>query len=98
MELVPIIDRRLGAPYVGREGASQFLTGVTGQRRTNRRVVRMIVERIEAVERDTDARDAAKHAETAFRRMGPSAALGERPSNRDLRRIEVMLVRRIVTG
>jgi hypothetical protein len=58
----------------------------------------MIVERIEAVERDTDARDAAKHAETAFRRMGPSAALGERPSNRDLRRFEVMLVRRIVTG
>jgi hypothetical protein len=58
----------------------------------------MIVERIEAVERDTDARDAAKHAETAFRRMGPSTALAERLANRDLRRIEVMLVRRIVTG
>ena len=58
----------------------------------------MIVERIEAVERNADARDAAKHAETAFRRMGPSAASGERPANRDLRRIEVMLVRRIVTG
>jgi hypothetical protein len=58
----------------------------------------MIVERIEAVERNSDARDAAKHADSAFRRMGPSAALGERLSNRDLRRIEVMLVRRIVTG
>ncbi len=58
----------------------------------------MIVERIETVERNSDARDAAKHAETAFRRMGPSAASGERLSNRDLRRIEVMLVRRIVTG
>ena len=58
----------------------------------------MIVERIKTVERDTDARDAAKHAENAFRRMGPSAALGERPSNRDLRRLEVMLVRRIVNG
>jgi hypothetical protein len=89
---------RGGLPYVGREGASQFVTGVTGRRGTNRRVAKMIVERIEAVERDTDARDAAKHAETAFRRMGPSAALGERPSNRDLRRFEVMLVRRIVTG
>jgi hypothetical protein len=97
MELVPIVDRSREAPYVGREGASQFVTGVTGQRGTNRRVA-MIVERIEAVERDTDARDAAKHAETAFRRMGPSAALGERPANRDLRRLEVMLVRRIVTG
>lgn len=58
----------------------------------------MIVERIEAVERDTDARDAAKHAETAFRRMGPSIVSAERLANRDLRRIEVMLVRRIVTG
>ncbi len=58
----------------------------------------MIVERIESVERNSDARDAAKHAETAFRRMGPSAASGVRLSNRDLRRIEVMLVRRIVTG
>jgi hypothetical protein len=58
----------------------------------------MIVERIEAVERDSDARDAAKHAETAFRRMGPSVATGVRLTNRDLRRIEVMLVRRIVTG
>jgi len=78
--------------------ASLFVTGVTGRRGTNRRVAKMIVERIEAVERDTDARDAAKHAETAFRRMGPSAALGERPPSRDLRRFEVMLVRRIVTG
>jgi hypothetical protein len=58
----------------------------------------MIVERIEAVDRDTDARDAAKHAETAFRRMGPTAAPSERASRRDLRRLEVMLVRRIVTG
>jgi hypothetical protein len=58
----------------------------------------MIVERIEAVERDTDARDAAKRAETASQRMGPSAASSVRTSNRDLRRLEVMLVRRIVTG
>jgi hypothetical protein len=98
MELAPIIDRRAGVPYLGREGASPFVTGVTGQRGINRRVARMIVERIEVVEKDADARDAAKHAETAFRRMGPSAALDERMSNRDLRRIEVMLVRRIVTG
>jgi hypothetical protein len=28
-----------GLPYVGREGASQFMTGVTGQRRITRRVV-----------------------------------------------------------
>jgi len=98
MELVASIDPRPGAPYLGREGASQFVTGVTGQRCTNRRVVRMIVERIEAVERDTDARDAAKHAETAFRRMGPSIVSAERLANRDPRRIEVMLVRRIVTG
>jgi hypothetical protein len=98
MEHLVIIDPRPGAPYVGREGASQFVTGVTGQRGIHRRVVRMIVERIEAVERNANARDAAKHAETAFRRMGPSAALGERPTNRDLRRVEVMLVRRIVTG
>jgi hypothetical protein len=58
----------------------------------------VIVERIGAAERNTDARDAAKHAETAFRRMGPSAATGERPPNRDQRRFEVMLVRRIVSG
>lgn len=58
----------------------------------------MIVERIEAVEKNVDARDAAKHAETAFRRMGPSTASAERLAHRDLRRIEVMLVRRIVTG
>jgi len=58
----------------------------------------MIVERIEAAERNADARHAAKHAETAFRRMGPSAALGERPTNRDKRQFEVMLVRRIVSG
>jgi hypothetical protein len=58
----------------------------------------MLVERIEAVERDSDARAAAKHAETAFRRMGPSVVSGERSSNRDLRRYEVMIVRRIVTG
>jgi hypothetical protein len=43
----------------------------------------MIVERIEAAERNVDARHAAKHAETAFRRMG---------------QFEVMLVRRIVSG
>jgi hypothetical protein len=58
----------------------------------------LIVERIGAAERNADARDAAKHAETALRRMGPSAATGERPSNRDQRRFEVMLVRRIVSG
>ena len=58
----------------------------------------MIVERIGAAERNADARDAAKHAETAFRRVGPSAAMGERPSKRDQRRFEVMLVRRIVDG
>jgi len=58
----------------------------------------MIVERIGAAERNADARYAAKHAETAFRRMGPSAAMGERPSKRDRRRFEVMLVRRIVDG
>jgi len=58
----------------------------------------MIVERIEPAERNADAWNAAKHAETAFRRMGPSAGTGERPSKRDQRRFEVMLVRRIVTG
>ncbi|HEY3764306.1 MAG TPA: hypothetical protein VGL44_04040 [Gaiellales bacterium] len=58
----------------------------------------MNVERIEATERNADATHAAKHAETAFRRMGPSAAMGERPSKRDQRRFEVMLVRRIVNG
>jgi hypothetical protein len=58
----------------------------------------VIVERIGAAERNADARHAAKHAETALRRMGPSAATGERPSNRDQRRFEVMLVRRIVSG
>ena len=58
----------------------------------------MIVERIEPAERNADARNAAKHAETAFRRMGPSAGTGERPSERDRRRFEVMLVRRIVNG
>jgi hypothetical protein len=58
----------------------------------------MIVERIEAAGRNADARHAAKHAVTAYRRMGPSAALGERPKDRDQRRFEVMLVRRIVTG
>jgi hypothetical protein len=58
----------------------------------------MIVERIEAAETNADARNAAKHAETAFRRMGPSAATGERPPDRDQRRFEVMLVRRIVNG
>jgi hypothetical protein len=30
--------------------------------------------------------------------MGPSAATGERPPNRDQRRFEIMLVRRIVSG
>jgi hypothetical protein len=58
----------------------------------------MIVERIEAAERNADARHAAKHAETAFRRLGPSAALGERPTARDRRQFEVMLVRRIASG
>ena len=58
----------------------------------------MIVERIERAERNVDARHAAKHAETAFRRMGPSARTGERPADRDQRRFEVMLVRRIVNG
>jgi hypothetical protein len=58
----------------------------------------MIVERIEATERNADTRDAAKHAETALRRMGPSVATGERSPNRDQRRFEIMLVRRIVSG
>ena len=58
----------------------------------------MIVERIGAAERNADARQAAKHAETALRRMGPSAATGERSPDRDQRRFEIMLVRRIVSG
>jgi hypothetical protein len=58
----------------------------------------VIVERIESAERSTDYRHAPKQAETAFQRMGPSAGSGERPPNRDQRRFEVMLVRRIVNG
>jgi hypothetical protein len=58
----------------------------------------LIVERIGAAERNADKRHAAKQAETALRRMGPSAATGERSSNRDQRRFEIMLVRRIVSG
>ena len=58
----------------------------------------MLVERIGVADRNADARHAAKHAETAFRRLGPAAALGERPPDRDQRRFEVMLVRRIVAG
>jgi hypothetical protein len=58
----------------------------------------LIVERIGAAERNADRRHAAKHAETARRRMGPSAATGERSASRDQRRFEIMLVRRIVSG
>ena len=58
----------------------------------------LIVERIGAAERNADRRHAEKHAETALRRMGPSAATGERSANRDQRRFEIMLVRRIVSG
>jgi hypothetical protein len=58
----------------------------------------VIVERIEAAERNTDSRHAPKQAETAFLRMGPSARSGERPPDRDQRRFEIMLVRRIVNG
>ena len=57
-----------------------------------------VAERIDAVERSAAARNAAKHAETAFRRMGPSAALGERPATHDGRRFEYVLARRISTG
>jgi hypothetical protein len=55
----------------------------------------IVVERIEAAERNVDARYAAKHAETAYRRLGPTAAMGERPSTRDRRRFERMLERKM---
>jgi hypothetical protein len=58
----------------------------------------VIVERIAPAERNADPRHAAKHPEDAFQRMGPSAGTEKRSSERDRRRFEVMLVRRIVNG
>jgi len=57
-----------------------------------------VVERISAAERNADARQAAKHAENAFRRLGPSAATGERPTARDRRSFERMLERMMAAG
>jgi hypothetical protein len=57
----------------------------------------MIVERIAATERTTDARMAAKHADAALRRMTAVASAGDRAAPRDARRFEFALVRRIAS-
>ncbi|HYX86060.1 MAG TPA: hypothetical protein VE777_13895 [Gaiellales bacterium] len=57
----------------------------------------MLVERI-ATDRATDARMAAKHADAALRRMTAVASAGDPPAQRDGRRFEFALVRRIASA
>jgi hypothetical protein len=58
----------------------------------------MLVERITATDRTTDATMAAKHAHAALRRITVVSAAGDRPATRDGRRFEFVLVRRIASA
>lgn len=58
----------------------------------------MLVERIAASGSTTDARMAAKHADAALRRTTVVSAAGDRPAQRDGRRFELLLVRRIASA
>ena len=57
----------------------------------------MLVQPITAMDRTTDARMAAKHADAALRRMTVVSAAGDRRAARDGRRFEFALVRRIAS-
>ena len=74
-------------------------TGVTRRRRPLPSGGRhMLVSPIAAMDRTTDARMAAMHADAALRRTTVVSAAGDRPAARDGRRFEFALVRRIASA
>ena len=100
MESGKLIDALRGLGYfecIGHGAAD--CTGVTRRRRPLTSGGRhMLVAPITAMDRTTDARLAAKHADAALRRMTVVSAAGDRPAARDGRRFEFALVRRIASA